>query len=67
MSEHMTAGATRPRPNDRDRARRDELGADAAPADSENLAMDDVEGATVGGRALDVDEWTGESAGDDLF
>lgn len=67
MSERMRTGATRPRPNGRDRARRDELGADAAPADSENLAMDDVEGTTVGGRSRDVDEWTGESAGDDLF
>ena len=67
MSDHASAGATRPRPDDRVRARRDDLGADAVPADSANLAMDDVESARVGGRSRDHDEWTGEDTGDDLF
>lgn len=49
-----------------DTERADDLGVDAVPADSGELAMDDVEGGTTAGRSHGRDEWSGEDAAEDL-
>lgn len=65
MTERVPEGDVE-RPFGEDTGRADDLGADAVPADSGDLAMDDVEGGTVAGPSHGRDEWSGEDAGDDL-
>ena len=65
MTERVPEGDVE-RPFTEDTERADDLGADAVPADSGDLAMDDVEGGMTAGRSHGRDEWSGEDADDDL-